>query len=182
MQNLINYVSSVLNIKIDNPLVIADMELELHKIDNLVAYREYIRENFNKIEYKTGFQLFIILTNQYQSIEEMASLPHDLANSFSKELANKVEEARVFLKNELEVGNDKPFSKLTRSGEKFFNPKELKALSELGSAVYLVALAEERRLEDELVKLFLNKYKQKAKYESLTDGQKRIQAVIGGRG
>jgi len=64
MQNLVKYVASVLNVKIDNPLTVTDIEFELRQIEDLVAYREYIRDNFDKIEYKTGFQLFIILTKQ----------------------------------------------------------------------------------------------------------------------
>ena len=180
MQNLVKYVASVLNVKIDNPLTVTDIEFELRQIEDLVAYREYIRDNFDKIEYKTGFQLFIILTNRYKDMQEMAKLPHDVANSFSKELARKVEESRIFLKNELEVGNDRPFSGLIRDGERFFTIKELTALAELGTARYLVELAEQNRLEDELVKLFLNKYKQKAKYEALSDNQKKVKALIGG--
>jgi len=56
----------------------------------------------------------------------------------------------------------------------------LTALAELGSSGYLIELAEQNRLEDELVKLFLNKYKQKAKYEALSDNQKKVKALIGG--
>ena len=178
MQNLINYVASILNIKIDNPLVITDMEHELQQIEDLAAYREYIRDNFSTVEYATGFQKFIILTNQYKSMQEMANIPMDVASSFSKTLADKVEEARVFLKNELEVGNDKPFSRLKQEGESYFTDKELAALAELGTARYLVELAELKELEDKLIELFVKKYRQKAKYDSLTAGEKKIKGLL----
>lgn len=181
MLNLLKYVADVLNIKTDNPLTIEDMKFELQQIEDLVVYREYIRDNFSSVEYATGFQKFIILTNKFKKLQEESKIPMDIANSFSVELARKVETARVFLKNELEVGNDRPFSKLKQDGEKFFTMKELTALSELGTARYLVELSEQNRLKDELVKLFISKYTKKAKYESLTDGQKKVKALVGGK-
>ena len=113
-------------------------------------------------------------------MQEMSKIPMDLANGFSKSLAYKVEEARVFLKNELEVGNDRPFSRLVISGEKFFTVKELTALAELGTARYLIELAEQNILEDKLAELFVKKYREKAKYEALSTGEQRVTALIGG--
>ena len=71
MQELIKYIGDILNIKTDSVYTIQDMTEELSKIKDIVAYRSYIKDNLASIEvdYKTGFQKFIILTKEYLSLE-----------------------------------------------------------------------------------------------------------------
>ena len=176
MQNLVNYVGSLLNIKIDNPLIIEDMKQELLKVKNLVTYREYIRDNLNHVdmEFKTGFQKFIVLTNKYLKMEESVTLPHDTAKAFSKQLSHKVKQTRNIVEEKNIV-----FSMLRIDGEKFFTEKELKALQGIGSIVYIIESSRNGTLEDELVDLFLGKYIAKSKYTALTDNQKRVKQLVG---
>jgi len=180
MQNLINYTASILNIKIDNPLIIEDMKQELQKVENLVEYREYIRENIKNIDldYQTGFQKFIILTNKYLNEQEQMKLPNELAQNFSKQLTHKVEQARTFIKNQIELGNEKPFSSLVVDGHKFFTDKELKALLGLGRSSVIVELSEQHKLTDNLITLFLGKFIAKSKHASLTDNQTRVKHLL----
>ena len=176
MKNLVNYVGSLLNIKIDNPLIIEDMKQELLKVKNLVTYREYIRDNLNHVdmEFKTGFQKFIVLTNKYLKQQQDLALPHDTARSFSKQLSHKVKQTRNIVEEKNIV-----FSMLRIDGEKFFTEKELKALQGIGSIVYIIESSRNGTLENELVDLFLGKYISKSKYTSLTSNQKRVSALIG---
>ncbi len=175
MKNLVNYIGSLLNIKIDNPLIIEDMKQELNKISDLVSYREYIRDNLKHpdVDFSTGFQKFIILTNKYLKMEESVTLPHDTAKSFSKQLAHKVKQTRNIVEEKNIV-----FSMLRIDGEKFFTDKELKALQGIGSIIYIIESSRQNTLEEQLIDLFLGKYIAKSKYTALTDNQKKIQEMV----
>ena len=182
MQLLIEYLTEVLNIKSDNEFVIKDIMTELQKVDDIVAYRKYVRDNIKNIDlaYLTGFQKFIQLTNQYIKQQEETKLPHDTAKSFSENLTKKVYQARTFIKNQLDICNERPFSTLAVDGKKFFNDKELRALAELGSPYLIIELSQNDELEDSLIRLFLNKYIAKSKYKQLGENQKKVLKLIGG--
>ncbi len=171
MQNLVNYVGSLLNIKIDNPLIIEDMKQELLKVKNLVVYREYIRDNLKHpdVDFSTGFQKFIILTNKYLKMEESVTLPHDTAKAFSKQLSHKVKQTRNIVEDKNIV-----FSMLKVDGEKFFTDKELKALQGIGSVVYIIESSRQNTLEEQLIDLFLGKYIAKSNYTALPERVKQL--------
>ena len=151
-------------------------------IHNVEAFIEFCRDKKDSIEYSTKTEKLDTLATMFKKLESDILLPHDTAKTFSHALAVKVDSARTFLKNELEVGNDKPFSRLRVEGDRYFTGKELNALSELGTARYIVLLAEENELESKLVALFLNKFRSKAKYKSLTDNQKRVHTLTMNKG
>jgi len=72
MQELIKYIGDILNIKTDSVYTIQDMTEELSKIKDIVAYRSYIKDNFYKEEFKSGYQKFLVLTSNYKELETHA--------------------------------------------------------------------------------------------------------------
>jgi len=148
-------------------------------IEDQEAFIEFCRDKKDGIEYSNRVEKLDTLAQRYKKLQVEAKLPHNTAHTFSSNLANKVLTARSFIKNEINIGNAKPFSSIVLDGEKYFTDKETKALSELGSSNYLIELSEQNILSDKLTELFLSKYIAKAKYESLTQGQKKVQALIG---
>ena len=149
-------------------------------VEDLDAFIEYCRDKKNGIEYSNRVEKLDTLATSYKKMQSMAKLPHDTANGFSSKLDSKVKKARTFLKNELEVGNDRPFSRLKIDGESYFTEKELTALAGVGSSRFIIEASEQGILADEFKKFFMSKYTVKKKYESLTDGQKKVKALVRG--
>ncbi len=75
MHELIKYIGDILNIKTESVYTIQDMTEELSQIKDIGAYRSYIKDNLAEIEYKTGFQKFLILTQNYLQLEYLAINP-----------------------------------------------------------------------------------------------------------
>ena len=172
--------ANVIGLDIKNAQHSVAIDESLYGIQDQEAFLEYCREKKDSIEYTSKPERLDMLATRYKKLQFSASLPHDLANSFSKELADKVENARIWLKNEIEVGTERPFSRMKLvDGEKYFTDKEINALAGIGSAYQLIILAEERKLEDALKKHFMKAYISKSKQATLTDGQKKLQAMIG---
>ena len=171
--------ANIIGLDINNAQHSVAIDESLYGVTDKEAFLDYCRDFKDGIQYSTKPERLDTLATAYKKLQNEALLPHDQARSFSKQLSAKVEDARIYLKNELEVGNDRPFSRLTQGGERYFTEKELRALAELGSPMHLILLSEENKLESHLTKLFLGKYVVKAKYASLTDSEKKIKALIG---
>lgn len=171
--------ANITGLDINNAQHSVAIDEAMYSIEDLEAFLEYCRDFKDSIEYATKTEKLDTLATRYKKLQTNAKLPHDTAEKSSYLLAEKVEKARVFLKNELEVGNDKPFSRLKLDGYNYFTEKELDALSAIGSARYLVELAEQNKLQDELIKLFLSKYVTAKKYNALTGNQKKVKALMG---
>ena len=148
-------------------------------ISDTEAFIEYCRDKKDGIEYATKTEKLDTLATRYKRLQEQSMLPTGQAEESSTALAQKVEAARVYLKNEIEVGNDKPFSRLKQDGERYFSDKELEALAEIGSSRYLIELSETHELKNALSKLFISKYVKVKKYNALSDGQKKMKKLIG---
>jgi len=180
MQNLSKYIIELLNINTESSFVLADIDAELRKIKHLDTYRHYIRDNLNHIdlEYKTGFQKFILLTNKYLKIEERAEAPTDKAKTFAKQLADKFKVARSTIISLNNIGQKNPISSLGIDGVKYFTDKEVTALASLGGVATIIEYSEIGMLENEVMEFFIGKFIAKSKHESLTSGQQRIQKLI----
>jgi len=155
----------------------------LHGIENTEAFYQFLADKKDSI---TTYgkdekpERLMTLSRMYKKLQEKAKLPHKTAMNFSKQLTHKVEQARTYIKNQIELGSERPFSSLTVDGHKFFTDKEIKALSGLGRSSVIIELSEQHKLEYNLIELFLIKYITKSKYESLTSGQQRMKRLIGG--
>lgn len=182
MNVAINYrLANIVGLNADNGQHGVAIVEALHGIENTEDFLSYCRIYKEGIQYATKAERLDTLATRYKTIQANAKLPHDIAETFSKTLVRKVEVARVFLKNELDSGNDKPFSRLKVAGEPYFTKKEINALSELKlSPSAIIGLAEENTLGKELVKLFMSKFAIKSEHELLTDNQKKVKQLLHG--
>jgi len=157
----------------------------LHGIEDTEAFYQFLEDKKDSI---TTYgrnekpERLMTLARMYKKLQEQAKLPHDTAKTFSKQLTSKVLQARIYIKNQMEEGNERPFSTLGDENGKYFTDKELNALSGLGGSAVIIELSEQHKLEESLTELFLSKYVAKSKYESLTSGQQRIKRLVGGVG
>ncbi|TET89663.1 MAG: hypothetical protein E3J96_01425 [Sulfurovum sp.] len=150
----------------------------LHNIEDTEAFYQFLSDKKNGIEYETKPERLLTLARMYKKLQERAKLPNETAMNFSKQLMLKVEQARTYIKNQIEQGNERPFSSLTVDGHKFFTDKEIKALSGIGRSSVIIELSEQHKLEDSLTELFLSKFIAKSKHESLTSGQQRVKKLV----
>jgi len=154
----------------------------LHGIEDQNAFLDFC------VEKKDGITTYgkaekperlMTLARRYKKLQEQVKLPHDTANTFSNNLTNKVSQVRLSIKNAYEAGNSRPFSTLKVNGEKFFTDKELTALATLGSITYIIELSETNEIKTKLIDLFMQSHINKTKYAALTDGQRKMQKLIG---
>ncbi len=167
MQNeMVKYIAGILNIKIDTKLIVADMTEELSKVKNLANYRAFIRENLKSadVEYQTGFQKFIILTDKFLGIEEDQALSdtYDRGEAYAKAIAAKVKQVRSLVANE-----NCRFSDIKLEGNMFFEMKELLSLAAVGSTQGVIELSKTHRLAGEIYKNEIGKIKKRMKPEQL---------------
>jgi len=147
-------------------------------IEDMDAFIEFCRDKKDGIEYSTKTEKLDTLSTMLKKLQTDASLPHDIAKTFSKQLTGKVLQARTYIKNQMEDGNQRPFSTLGDENGKYFTDKELNALSGLGSSAVIIELSEQHKLEESMTELFLSKYIAKSKYEALTSGQQQTKHLI----
>jgi len=177
MQNLYR-LANIMGLDTENTQHTVLLKESMHDIDDAGAFLEFCRDKKEGIEYSTKTEKLDTLATMYKKLQNKAKLPHETAMNFSKQLTHKVEQARTYIKNQIEQGNERPFSSLTVDGHKFFTDKELKALSSLGRSSVIIELSEQLKMEDSLIKLFLSKYITKSKYKALTDGQQQVKHLI----
>jgi len=151
----------------------------LHGVEDVNMFYDFCNDKKYGIEYTTKPERLMILATRYKKLQDDAKLPIENANNFSRLIVIKVEECKTFIKNQIENGNPRPFSSLRIDGSRYFTDKELKALATLGSSSYIIELTELGELQEKLTEKFLQFYKKKASYTALTDGQKRINKLIG---
>ena len=155
-----------------------DVMKSLNYIEDVEAFMEYCTDKKSSIEYETKPERLLTLSRMYKKLQEQSRLPHDTAISFTNQITYKVEQARTYIKNQIELGTPNPFSNLKADGNKFFTDKEINALSGIGGSNIIIELSEQHLLGESLIKLFMSKFIKKAKYEVLTDKQKRVTALI----
>jgi len=154
----------------------------LHGIEDQNAFLDFC------VEKKDGIKTFgkaekperlITLSRRYKKLQEQAALPHDTAKTFSGKLTDKVSQVRLSIKNAYEAGNNRPFSTLKVNGERFFTDKELNALASIGSINYIIELSETGEMKGKLIDLFMQAHINNTKYAALSDGQRKMQKLIG---
>lgn len=178
MNDLIKYLDTILNIKLDNDFSIADIEEHLSKVNDIIAYRSYVRDNMKRadIEFKSGFQKYIILTDEFLEMEENSKLSgvKTKAEIYAKTVADKVEQCRNVVED-----NNVLFRQIKKDGEMLFEIHELNCLAGIGSTSVIIEYSRMCLLEGMINEYYLKSFKKKKAYEHLTEGQKRVQALIG---
>ncbi len=130
MKELIKYLTAILNIKTDSDLVILDMTSEIQGVADIADYREFIRKNLNYLgmEYLTGFQKFVKLTEMYKRQYAEATNAGRIADSerVAIEIADKVKKIAPLL-------DDKDLSFSSFKEGKPFTKFEVSQLMKIGS-------------------------------------------------
>lgn len=149
-------------------------------IQDIEAFYEYCIENKDMIEYQTKKERFVSLARRYKNIQTEKYLPYDKAGLSSKKLTELFNDVRLFLKNEIELGRNPNIRNITSDGKKYFNDKQVDALEKIGSVSYLIYLSEHEELQEMLIELYIEEFKNKLNYKSLSDGEKKVKALLGG--
>ncbi|TLP41055.1 hypothetical protein [Arcobacter arenosus] len=144
--DIIKYVSRVLNVDITNSLVMQDMIEDLTSIHDLGLFRFFIKENFNesKYQYLTGYQKFLALVKDFkkQNAPRLNSQQKSKVEDYSERLFKKTVDVFDWVNWEIQIGKDlycKEISK--RLFDEFGNePKDLKVLEMIGKRPELVRL------------------------------------------
>lgn len=143
ISDLIDLVSDLIGLKNLSKATSVDMALELNAINDHAEYIKHLKANINVIglEYLPAYQRFIKLTKDYKQIkaERMNAERLSKMSSAAERLASKVREIDTIVLNNQ---NDDPqwhHFKLS-TGEQYFNERETKALTAIGSPLVCVRL------------------------------------------
>lgn len=140
MNEIIKYLTQLLNIEANNALVVADIADELSQVQEPQNLVRYIRDNMHskELDFKTGLQKFVLLTRKYKE----SLMPSDNAvEDYCKKLAEKCRVETNSLENALPSGKTiQNFIDAGGSYENFkavdggsrFNQKEIELLESVG--------------------------------------------------
>jgi len=181
MQNLYR-LANIIGLDTTNAQHTVALEEAMFGIEEVEAFLEYVRDKKEAIEYATKTEKLDTLATMYKKLQANAKLPHETAQSFSKQLTKKIGMIKTIAKNKLEIGDEVDLSKFKGGGDSLFSVKEVSAIKELGRMEAILEMHDMHRLEDELMKLFLGKYVAKSKYEALSSNQQRVKRIVGGVG
>lgn len=178
MKTKIIMISSIVGLDMSDVNHAVFVSETIRGIENLDAFIEFCRKEKGGISFATKTEKLDTLATRYKKMQESAKLPHALANGFTSKVVKKVEDARTYLKNELEVGNATPFRRLRIDGERYFTTKELNALAGVGTPSYIIELSEQNKLSDALYDLYMKNFAIKSKDELLSANQKKVHGLI----
>ncbi len=163
MNELILYITELLNIKTDSKIVVLEIEKELKTIEDMALYQRYINKHFDneELRYKTGFQKFLELTKKYKAgvIELKAKPQLTEAKSKAKLLAEKVNSTSVqFDKSEWQRNHlgythkELNFKSFKLDKKPYFTKEEIGILNTIGTLKKCLALQRMSSSEDLLEK------------------------------
>lgn len=93
--DVIKYIAGILNIDLsNNALLLEDMIEDIKSVNDLAAFRVFIKEKFNyeRFRYLTGYQKFIALVNEFKK-ENKLELSEEMQNkalTYSEDLFKRV--------------------------------------------------------------------------------------------
>lgn len=143
-------------------------------IEDTEAFLQFCRDQKEGIEYNTKPERLDTLATRYKKKQEYDKLPHKTADGFTDKIVIKVLEARTTIKNLLEAGEGRPFSRLKLDGELYFTVQELNALATLGSPTHIIDLCETGELKAALVDVFVKQYLSNAKDKQLGNKERSV--------
>jgi len=148
--NLIEYITEILNIKTKSELVILDIRTELQEIEDIVSYKNYIKENLNHIDmqYMKGFQKFIHLTNLYK--KEMFEIYNKDRLENAVTTAHKIAD-KVCTISKLSKSKAAKFEKFKTKDGNYFTSFEIKQLKRIGTVRECIKLQKSHSGHDPLL-------------------------------
>lgn len=158
MDEIIEYLVDLLNIKASSRITILDMEDELKTIADFNDYRVYCKSNFNHInlDFMNGFQKFTRLTDMYRAKVVRESSPDRVqkAINFCMALSEKVKGVTYAVE---EDGLDFQNFKQPGGDKSYFTDYEQKELEKIGGLHRCCKLRKSQSGEDALYEtLFRN--------------------------
>lgn len=154
-------------------------------IQDIEEFYEYCMQKKDMIEYQSKKERFVTLSRLYKKLEEKEKLPHHTANTFTDKIIQKIGQYKVQLKNAIEQGQQAPLSRATirkdDEVEKLFSDTEIKALAALKvSSSSIIEMYEVGILKDNLINVFMKYHLENVNNKALSDGEKKVKALLGG--
>lgn len=154
----------------------------MHGIKDPEAFLDYCRDHkegittYGKNEKPERLDT---LASRYKRLQDQAELPTDQAELSAQKLCDMFDKVRLILKNALDEGRAPKLKNIKADDHQYFTDAQAEALEKIGSLAYVIDLCETGELKDRLIDLYLEKYIKKSKYSSLTEGQRKVKALIG---
>lgn len=155
--DVVKYIAGILNIDLsNNALLLEDMIEDIKSINDLAAFRVFIKEKFNyeRFRYLTGYQKFIALVNEFKK-ENKLELSEEMqikALTYSEDLFKRVTTICDEVNFELQIKGKKIedldlFATFKRNG---LENHHIKVISSIGSKETIFAMAIYSKIELEL--------------------------------
>ena len=172
--------ANVMGMDIDNK----QHQIALHdSITNVIIpedFIEYCRNKKNSIDYANRLDKLEAMFHTYK--KTIDDVPVLLLENFSRSISDKFKTSIGILRDNEEYLTDRLEKlKLLGETEPYFSKKEIELLNSVGSLHRLINLYELGTLYESLYEKSVQKTINKKNDKQLTDGQKRIQALIGGK-
>ena len=147
--------AQILNISIDDDITIMDIESELNTIDNLVSFRNFVKEklNYERFRFLTGYQKFLALVKEFRKDEyKLDEVAQEKVNTFAYKLYKKTvdifEEVNLLIQNGHDIRSRTVsfyISEILKN-----QPKEIQVLELVGKREYLLRLCNSSKLKLEI--------------------------------
>lgn len=166
IEDLLEYLCDLLNIKTENDLVIDDILQELEQLEDGKAFINFVKTNMNHNDYKylTGFQKFIAMAKKFKGNNTVITdKEHDSIVKFADTLYTKLTDLFLYIQNESYTRSqiDNIDWKHTKcpDGNDYFTDKEIIVVDELGDtfAIYEASTRSRYKLFDKLKNIAIQK-------------------------
>ena len=149
-------------------------------IANLDMFIDYCRDQKEGITYTTKTERLDILANRFKKLEEAERLKnrHDDGELSVSKLVSLIGDCKTFVKDARGNGEPVEFKHIRLEGTPVFTLKQLEALREVGSTDFIIHQHEVHKLQDELMQIYMAKFKSKAAYKSLGTGAKKVMSLV----
>lgn len=155
--------AQILNISIDDDITMMDIESELSTIDDLVSFRNFVKEKFNyeRFKFLTGYQKFLALVKEFKD-ENKPKLDFETEQkvyNYTTRLLSKITNFANGLHFEIQVkGYDLKAINLSKTFEKVLNDKDIEICKIIGfRPIYDLAIHNIPKLENELERVITQK-------------------------
>ncbi len=105
--DIVQYIGNLLNIDVSGKLIIMDMIEDLKSIQDLAAFRIFVKERFNyeRFKYLTGYQKFLALANEFKKENKLilSDKNQQKVGNYSNKLFNKITEIMDEINFELQI-------------------------------------------------------------------------------
>jgi len=146
MKDLIDYIAQIFGLEMKSTIAIMDMENDIVEIQNHAEYVRYLKNGFNlnDIKFLTAYQKFLTLTKRYKAIEAetMNRSRIEQMGSLAERLAQKVKQFDVMVLSHPHKQSLKweHIKSIDDAEVNFFSPKEILALSTIGTPLHCIEL------------------------------------------